>query len=163
MKNFKLYYIEDEYIDYLRQFDARVAYNKSKTRPYVGVVYSYGGCDYFVPLHSPKEKHKQIKDKAVDIYKIKRGELGVVNINNMIPAPMIVLSEVLPLIKDVKYKTLLENQLSFLNNNKKELYEKISWFIFLYQKGRLNDRLLSRCCNFKLLEEKCIEYNKTEI
>ena len=160
MKNFKLYYIMDEYIDYLRKFDTKVAYNKNKSRLYVGVVYSHKGIDYFVPLHSPKEKHKQINDKAVDIYKIKGGELGVVNINNMIPAPMSVLSEVLPIIDDRKYKTLLENQLSFLNNNKRAVYEKISWFIFLYQKGRLNERILNRCCDFDLLEEKCLEYNK---
>ncbi len=136
MKNLKLYYIEDEYINYLRRWDKKVAYNKNKGRPYVGVVYSHEGTDYFVPLHSPKEKHKMINDKAVDIYKIKSGELGVVNINNMIPVPMSVLSEVLPLITDRKYKALLENQLTFLNNNKRELYKKISWFIFLYQKGR---------------------------
>ncbi|MBQ8044404.1 MAG: type III toxin-antitoxin system ToxN/AbiQ family toxin [Clostridia bacterium] len=160
MKNFKLYYIADEYIDYLRQFDTKVAYNKSKSRPYVGVVYSHEGSNYFVPLHSPKEKHKKINDKSVDIYKIKNGELGVININNMIPAPMRMLSEVLPIIEDRKYKTLLEKQLSFLNNNKRALYEKISWFIFLYQKGRLNQRILNRCCDFKLLEKKCIEYDK---
>lgn len=86
--------------------------------------------------------------------------MGVININNMIPAPMSVLSEVLPIIDDVKYKILLENQLSFVNNNKRALYEKIAWFIFLYQKGRLNQRLLNRCCDFKLLESKCLEYSK---
>lgn len=165
MKNFKLYYIEDKYIDYLRQFDSRVAYNKRKGRPYVGVVYSSENSDYFVPLHSPKEKHKAINDKAVDIIKIKGGDLGVVNINNMIPVPMNVLSEVLPIVKDKKYKTLLENQLTFLNNNKRWVYEKITWFIFLYQKERLNERILKRCCDFKLLEEKCLDYNsiQTEI
>ena len=160
MKNFKLYYIEDEYISYLRQFDKKVSYNKNKGRPYVGVVYSYEGVDYFVPLHSPKEKHKSINGKAVDIYKIKDGELGVININNMIPTPMSVLSEVLPTVKDRKYKALLENQLTFLNNNKKALYEKIAWFMFLYKRGRLNQRILGRCCNFELLETKCLEYNK---
>lgn len=81
----------------------------------------------------------------------------MLNINNMIPVPMEALFEVLPTIRDQKYKTLLENQLSFLNNNKRVLYEKISWFMFLYNKGRLNDRITSRCCNFKLLEEKCLE------
>ena len=103
MKNFKLYYITDEYINYLRQFDEKVAYNKNKGRPYIGIVYSHEGSDYFIPLHSPKEKHKKINDKAVDIYKIKNGELGVININNMIPVPMSVLSEVLPTIEDKKY------------------------------------------------------------
>lgn len=26
--------------------------------------------------------------------------------------------------------------------------------------GTLNENIAKRCCNFKLLEEKCIEYNK---
>lgn len=30
MENFKLYYISEEYIEYLRTFDKRVAYNKKK-------------------------------------------------------------------------------------------------------------------------------------
>ena len=74
MTNFKLYYISEEYIDYLRQFDTRVAYNKNKTRLYVGAVYSHEGSHYFVPLHSPKAKHKNIKDRAIDIYKINNRE-----------------------------------------------------------------------------------------
>ena len=42
------------------------------------------------------------------IYKIKDGELGVVNINNMIPTPIEELKEVLPTITDKKYKKMLE-------------------------------------------------------
>jgi len=42
------------------------------------------------------------------IYKIKDGELGVVNINNMIPTPIEELTEVLPTITDKKYKKMLE-------------------------------------------------------
>jgi len=29
----KLYYINDEYVDYLRKFDNKVPYNKNKRRP----------------------------------------------------------------------------------------------------------------------------------
>ena len=36
--NLKIYYLDDDYIDYLRQFDYKVAYNKNSTRPYVGIV-----------------------------------------------------------------------------------------------------------------------------
>ena len=158
MKNFKLYYISEEYIDYLRQFDNKVAYNKSQTRPYVGIVYTQNNCDYFVPLHSPKEKHKKIHSKALDIFKIRDGELGVVNINNMIPAPMKVLTEVLPTITDEKYKVLLTDQLSFLNNHKRDIYKKIKNFMLLYHKGYLSKVVLDRCCDFELLENKMKGY-----
>ena len=97
MKNLKLYYIDEEYINYLRQFDKNVAYNKTATRPYIGVVYTYNNYNYFAPLSSPKPKHINISSKAIDIFKIKNGELGVVNINNMIPTPIENLTEVLPI------------------------------------------------------------------
>ena len=35
MDNFTLYYMFNEYIDYLRQFDEKVPYNKNKTRQYI--------------------------------------------------------------------------------------------------------------------------------
>lgn len=95
---------------------------------------------------------------AIDIFKIKNGELGVVNINNMIPTPIEELTEVLPLVKDKKYKKMLEEQLTFLNNNKSKLLRKIDIFQNMYKKGNLPDRVLKRSCNFSLLEEKFKEY-----
>lgn len=60
MKNLKLYYIDERYINYLRQFDKNVAYNKKTTRPYIGIVYTYNNYNYFAPLASPKLKHLNI-------------------------------------------------------------------------------------------------------
>lgn len=54
MKNLKLYYINNDYIDWLRKFDERVLYNKKQTRPYLGVVLKCSDCYYFAPLASPK-------------------------------------------------------------------------------------------------------------
>lgn len=158
MKNLKIYYIDESYINYLRQFDKNVAYNKSKTRPYVGIVYTYNNFNYFAPLTSPKEKHKRINNKAIDIYKIKNGELGVVNINNMIPTPIEELTEVLPTVTDKKYKKMLEEQLTFLNNHKAELFKKIKYFQTMYRKGYLSESVLARCCDFKHLEKVFLEY-----
>ncbi len=158
MKNLKIYYIDEGYINYLRQFDKNVAYNKNNTRPYIGIVYTYNNFNYFAPLASPKPKHKNINPKAIDIYKIKDGELGVVNINNMIPTPIEELTEVLPTITDKKYKKMLEEQLTFLNNHKADLFKKIILFQNMYRKGHLSDKIRSRCCQFILLEEKCKEY-----
>ena len=158
MKGLKIYYIDESYINYLRSFDPNVAYNKNATRPYIGVVYTYNNYNYFAPLYSPKPKHMEINAKAIDIFKIKDGELGVVNINNMIPTPIETLTEVLPTVTDTKYKKLLEEQLTFLNNHKAELFKKINHFQNMYRKGHLYDNILSRCCNFPLLEEKFKEY-----
>ena len=83
--------------------------------------------------------------------------MGVVNINNMIPTTIEVLTEVLPTVTDIKYKKLLEEQLTFLNNNKSALFKKINHFQNMYRKGHLYENILNRCCNFPLLEE---QFNK---
>lgn len=158
MKNLKIYYISESYINYLRQFDANVAYNKNTTRPYIGIVYTYNNYNYFAPLSSPKPKHININPKAFDIFKIKNGELGVVNINNMIPTPIEELTEVLPTVTDEKYRKMLEGQLTFLNNHKSELLKKINVFQNMYRKGHLPKNVLNRCCDFLLLEKKFKDY-----
>jgi len=53
----KLYYVDEDYINELRNVDERVLLNKS-TRPYLGVVLSINDLNYFVPLSSPKENKK---------------------------------------------------------------------------------------------------------
>ena len=56
------YIIDDNYINYLSQFDKHIAYNKKQKRPYIGVVIVVEKHYYFAPLFSPKEKHKTYKD-----------------------------------------------------------------------------------------------------
>lgn len=55
---------------------------------------------------------------------------------------------------------MLEEQLTFLNNHKKDLFKKIILFQNIYRKGHLKENILERCCDFLLLEEKCSEYSK---
>ncbi len=158
MRNLKLYIIENEYINYLRKFDNKVAYNKNKKRPFIGVVYENHNHKYFAPLSSPKLKHQKLNPKALDIFKIKNGELGIININNMIPVPDFVLIELLPIINDNKYKQLLINQLTYINNHKRKLLKKVERYFSLYLKGNLSINQFSRCCDFLLLEKKCGQY-----
>ena len=96
-----------KYIKYLRKFDKIVPYNKAHTRPYIGVVYKYNGVNYFAPLSSPKPKHITMNEIALDISKINDGIWGIVNLNNMIPTPTFCLTEVLPQVKDEKYRNLI--------------------------------------------------------
>lgn len=128
------------------------------TRPYIGVVYTLNGLNYFAPLSSPKPKHLKMSDKAIDIFKIRNGELGIININNMISTPIECITEVLPTITDEEYKTLVKDQTTFINNHKKDLFTKIRYFTLQYDKGNLPEKVKERCCDFRLLEEKCHDY-----
>lgn len=162
MKTLKIYYIDNNYINYLRKFDKKVAYNKRKARPYVGVVYTFNNQTYFAPLSSPKPKHLTMNKKALDIFKIKDGELGIVNINNMIPTPISCLTEVLPLIKERRYKKLIIEQTTYLNDHKRELLDKVNFFMLKYNTNKLPKRIKDRCCDFNILKEKCKDYQKEE-
>lgn len=156
----KLYYISDEYINFLRKYDQKVPYNKSQTRPFIGVVYTFNNINYFAPLASPKIKHLKMSNRVIDIWKIDGGKLGIINFNNMLPSPIEVLSEVLPTIKDKKYKILLENQISSINADRDVLIKKIKRFQDKYRKNQLDINVKNRCCNLDLLEEKCNQYTK---
>ena len=80
----KFYNIKDEYINYLKKYDAKVVDNKKGKRPYVGVVLEIDGIKYYTPFTSPKEKHRKMKNTK-DFRKINQGIYGAINFNNMIP------------------------------------------------------------------------------
>ncbi len=62
-----------------------------------------------------------------------------------------------------KYKKLLIEQLNWLNDNNIKVRTKAIKLYTLYNENRLPLNIKNRCCNFKLLEEKCINYNKNKI
>ena len=101
---------------------------------------------------------------TIDFFKIQNGELGAVNFNNMIPVKeenyqLIDLDKDTLTKSEMKYQKLLKEQLAWLNENYIQVKNKSLKLYNLYNKGKLSDNIKSRCCNFKLLEEKCMEYN----
>ncbi len=96
--------------------------------------------------------------RALDIWKISYGELGIVNFNNMVPCPDSVLTELLPIVSDEKYKLLLEKQISSINADRVDLLNKVKRFRNKYENDLLPIHIKDRCCDFQLLEEKCDEY-----
>lgn len=158
MKGLKLFRISDKYVQYLYTFDSKVPYNKSQSRPYVGVVYVYNDLLYFAPLSSPKPKHLKMNARNIDIFKIQNGQLGIVNLNNMIPVPPQCLINFMPTVKDDKYKALLNEQITELNKNKEYLLKKVDLFQWSYRNNKLPQKILDRTCDFILLEEKCKKY-----
>ena len=166
--NLEIVRVNSDYCDYLRQFDNKVAYNKyeKELRPFIGILFEIDTCKYFAPLSSPKPKHRKMKN-MIDFFKIKDGELGAVNFNNMIPVTdknytLVDLNKETLTIAELKYQKLLKEQLSWLNAHYRQVKNKSFKLYQLYNSGKLPDNIKSRCCNFKLLEEKCLEYNKVK-
>lgn len=164
--NLRIVRVNTDYCDYLRKYENKVAYNKheKELRPFIGILFKIENCEYFAPLASPKEKHIKMKNK-IDFLKIKGGELGAVNFNNMIPVKeqnyyLVDLNKTNISIPEQKYQQLLKQQLQWLNEHYKQLKNKSFKLYQLYNNGRLPANIKDRCCNFKLLEEKCLEYEK---
>lgn len=154
----KLYTIDDEYIDYLSQFDNLIALNKSKTRPYVGIVLKINNISYFAPLYSPKSKHATYKENS-SFMKIKNGELGIIRFSTMIPVPEECV-ELLDIIQqDEKYKILLNQQIIFINQNEKTILHKAK-ITYDGVTKRTNRFLMNISCDFKLLEKNYKKFKK---
>ena len=158
--------VNTDYCDYLRKFDYRVPYNKKSKdfRPFVGVLFTVNDVEYFAPLSSPKEKHLRMK-KAVDFIKIDNGSLGIINFNNMIPVTdknyqylnYQIYDE--SIFHDRKYYEMQKKELMWLNRHWEEVTNKAYKLYYKYVTNKLPNFIKARCCDFKLLEEKCVEYN----
>ena len=166
MRNFKIVRVDSDYCDYLRNFDAKVIYNRGVKllRPFIGVLFKINKWEYFAPLSSPKPKHKSMRN-TIDFFKIKNGELGAINFNNMIPVTKNNYIEI-DLYTDTfnkeeqKYKKMLKEQLAWLNANKNQIKDHSYKLYMKYKNNKLSPNIRLRCCNYPLLESKSIEFNK---
>lgn len=162
--NFIIVNVNADYCDYLRKYDSSVPinHNRKENRPFLGILFHIHGIEYFAPLSSPKEKHLKMHN-TIDFVKIDNGKLGAINFNNMIPVMennyvLVDLDDTNP--ERIQYVNLLKKQLHWLNENKLKIIYKADNLYALYVSNLLPDNIKNRCCNFKFLEEKCMEYNK---
>ena len=157
-----LYRVDTKYINYLKRYQKHIWDNDDKgyIRPYVGVIVKVSEYKYYVPLSSPKEKHKKMKNSLDFVKVIYKNELkAVLNINNIIPVDDSDISLVDIDNEKEDYKDLLNAEMIFIRknsklitNNARSIYEKIT----KYKSENLS--LAKRCYDFKLLEEKMEEY-----
>lgn len=159
----EIYNIKDSYIQFLRQYDTRVSENKHETRPYIGIVFKLGDMKYYVPLTSPKEKHKKMKN-GKDFRKIANGNLGAINFNNMIPVPdhAIILKDI-DNEPDQQYKRLLQNQYKEIKADWSAIQKTAEHLrsLVLSSDDKLNnyEKLVKeRCCDLSLLESVYLLY-----
>lgn len=159
----KFYHIKDDYISFLKQFDSKVAENKSESRPYVGVVLEIDSIKYYAPFSSPKPKHQKMKNSK-DFRKINNGLYGAINFNNMIPVLDSVLIEIdIVNIQDVKYRRLLQNQYNAIKKDMTGILKTAENLRILVMTDdeklpNYEKSVKQRSCNLKILEEKFKEY-----
>lgn len=161
MQKIKLAIINEKYCDYLRKYDYRVPYNhdNKKLRPFVGILFSVNELLYFAPLSSPKPKHLKMYD-TIDFLRLDKGRLGAINYNNMLPVKKQNITPINTENKnDLNYSNLLKSQVYWLNRNYDLVTTRAKALYFDYRNNNLPNNILSRCCNFLLLEEKCNKYN----
>lgn len=167
--DFRLYKVDMKYIRNLHNIDDKVLSVSPQVgkdnRVFVGIVIICGIHKYCIPLSSPKEKHKKMKN-SMDFSKIEvNGKLlGVLNFNLMIPIE----EEQLQLVEtaifkrdreNIKYyKRLCVQELEWCQTNSEVICNKAN---VLYKKYISNELFTgrSRCLNFPELELECEKYN----
>ena len=176
----RLYTINKDYINYLKEFDEKVANvdYKDKFKLFVGKVKLQNNNEnvkYYIPLTSYKEKFETPESDKIDIFKVKdkHGEkfTSVLNINNMIPAPDIAVTEFgydqlrnnngfrTYADKD-RYYHLTIDELNYINENKDTIeYKARTIFSMTKDNNAKYKNLADRCCNFVDLYTHAIEYN----
>ncbi len=159
MESLRIYRVTDQYIRYLHSKDQRVQHNKNARRPYVGIVFSFGGYNYFVPLESPKPNHSKIKS-GKHLLKLDGGKYGLLGFNNMIPVHNDALIEFdINAEPDEKYKRLLQRQVTICNRMKADILNRAQMTYFDVV-NKENKFLIRISCDFKKLERACKLYNK---
>lgn len=167
------YIANKDYVSYLKKFDAKVEnidYN-TKLKPYIGILITINNFNYYVPISSAKEKHYKIKE-SMDFIKLMKEDkiIGVLNLNNMIPISD---NNVQALkYKDIeKYRDFSDDvekrlYIAFLSfeldliNDKIEKIKKNAEKLYKEKFKHPKSNVSKRCCDFKLLEEKCLIYEQ---
>lgn len=157
MENLRIYKIKDHYIRFIHSVDPKVQFNKDAKRPYVGVVFQFGGYQYFVPMESPKPNHATIKS-GKHILKLDGGKYGLLGFNNMIPVHKDALIYFdIKAEEDEKYKRLLQHQAEICNRMKADIlnHAQSTYFDVVNNDNKF---LVKISCDFKKLERACKKY-----
>lgn len=172
----EIFEVKTAYIDYLRRFDKKVMINEEDgvLRKYIGIIFTIDTFNYFVPLSSPKDSDyiyknggKEIRKSIVPLHRIIidiNGHidfLGKLKFSSMIPVPDSELNLLnVDEIADKKYKNLLNKQIIYIRKSKTILEKRHAEVIYKQKVNRQeNIAYLENTVDFKLLEQKCLEYS----
>ncbi|MCK4257597.1 MAG: type III toxin-antitoxin system ToxN/AbiQ family toxin [Halanaerobiales bacterium] len=172
----KWYTVEEKFLTYLRNVEKRIPkidYGDDKFKPFFGKLFEIGDLVYITQVSSRKQRYLKMKENLdfIKLYDSKNDSkkiIAVVNLNYMFPVHKSKLIE-------VEYKNI-ENFRTFKDTSKKNSYIVLlkkemkeirdrnvnDKAVALYKRkyDYPEDRVSLRCFDFKLLEQKCIEYTQ---
>ena len=156
----KFYEVDSEYIRYLRENGdnkiQNVNYDKHK-KFFCGIVLTINNFNYFAPVSSFNKKMHTvflIMDKDRKTKELKA--ISSLRFSFMFPCPIEFLSQKDFSKEDEKYHILLRKELHYCNINRERIKKKVERVYYLGINE--NTRKKFNICDFKKLEEKCLEY-----
>lgn len=160
----RLYRIDLDYVKNLYyNVDKKVQYNENKDdnynekRPYVGIVITINGVNFYAPLEHPRLGHRKLKSNP-NIIKIRDGRLGVIGIGNMIPVPESKLIDFdINDVEDANYANILKQQAIFCKKKKPLIQSKAE---ATYEKVVVKKEpfFIENCCDFEHLIKEHTNY-----
>ncbi|SHH58264.1 type III toxin-antitoxin system ToxN/AbiQ family toxin [Sporanaerobacter acetigenes] len=155
MGKLMFYEVSNQYINYLKLFESKIPnINYDKNNKFVcGVVLSVDGFDYFAPISSFSKQQK-----TNILIKNSNGEtISSIRFSFMIPIPKNEIKIKNFSKEEYKYRRLLLEEWQYCNSIKDKIISKANYIYKRYNSG-YDKTLIKNCCDFKLLEEKCLEY-----
>lgn len=177
--------INQDYLKYLHDFCPEVYYKPSgyARKPYIGILVQESGIEYVIPLSSAKEKHKTWKNIETDRFLIyencgkssvsaraickENGDgsvkhiLSVIDLKKMLPIKDGLYTKVDltarpdDTVDTRNYKNLMNKEFAFCVKILPQIIQKANK---LYEKQMATKKVIKFCCDFRLLEERCREY-----
>ena len=157
----KFYEVDREYIKYLKENGddkiPNIEYSKHK-KFFWGIVLTINNFNYFAPVSSYNKKAHTVflimdKDRETKKYK----PISSLRFSFMFPCPIEFLSEKDFSKEDQKYQILLRKELRYCNANREKIKKLAGQVYKLGLKERSRKKF--NICDFKKLEQKCLEYN----
>ena len=158
----KFYTIDDDYINYLKNFERRVwnNFDKENKRPYIGIIIMNNKYDYYAPLTSPKPKNEKWRDSLTTIrLDDHNGLYGFICLNNMIPVNnhLVKLLD-FSTLKDKRYLDLLNKENNIIRKKKNRIQKNADNLYKEITKKEIIKPFIKKikpfCFDFKDLEDK---------
>ena len=177
--------INQDYLKYLHEVCPEVYYKPISydNKPYLGILINNEGQEYVVPISSAKKKHESWKNIESDRFLIYEKYdrmpedpkavckqlpdgsiehlLSVIDLKKMIPVKDGLYTRVNLIHSDTdseeirNYKNLMNKEFAFCLKLLNLLIKKVNK---IYEKQISSGKIVKYCCDFKLLEEKCKDY-----
>ena len=163
MARLKFYEVDEVYISFLTDVDARVPRinysDEGRRRKFLcGIVLKVNNHAYFAPVSSFR---KQLRSNY--IIKDRKGHpVASLRFSYMIPVPLDVLQLKDLNKEDPKYRNFLDIELRYINKNVRAILTRAK-YVYNSVVEKADSEMVRTCCNFKALEIACFEYMKAHV